>query len=71
MSSNTESIGVPANWRTKVAIKVPEAGPLAGGLCGKAPYAAAARGHIPTIRLGRRIVVSVAALRRLLGQDPT
>ncbi|MEQ6898463.1 hypothetical protein [Microbacterium sp. KR10-403] len=33
-----------------------------------ATYEAAARGDIPTIRIGRRIVVPVAKLRRMLGE---
>ncbi len=32
-------------------------------------YAAAGRGEIPTIKLGRRIVVPTAALRRMLQLD--
>jgi hypothetical protein len=32
-------------------------------------YKAAARGDIPTIRIGRRLVVPTAALRRLLQLD--
>lgn len=46
--------------------------PAAGravGLGRSATYDAAARGDIPTIRLGRRIVVPTASLRRLLGMD--
>jgi excisionase family DNA binding protein len=32
-------------------------------------YKAAASGEIPTIRVGRRILVPTAALRRMLGLD--
>lgn len=32
-------------------------------------YGAARRGEIPTLRIGRRIVVPVAPLRRMLGLD--
>lgn len=46
--------------------------PIAGkalNLGRSATYAAAARGEIPTIHLGRRIVVPTAALRRMLSLD--
>jgi len=46
--------------------------PTAGravGLRRSATYDAAERGQIPTIRLGRRIVVPTAALRRMLQLD--
>lgn len=40
------------------------------GISRSGAYAAAARGEIPTIRLGaRRVVVPTAALRRMLGLD--
>jgi hypothetical protein len=39
------------------------------GLGRTATYAAAERGDIPTIRIGRRIVVPTAGLRRLLMID--
>lgn len=49
-------------------VTVPEAGRLLG--LGKASaYAAAERGEIPTIRIGRRLLVPTAALRRLLQLD--
>lgn len=41
------------------------------GLGRQATYDACHRGDIPTIRFGRRIVVPTAALRRMLGLDPT
>ena len=34
-------------------------------------YAAAARGEIPTIRIGTRILVQTAVLRRMLGMGET
>ena len=46
--------------------------PTAGQACKlgrSATYDAAKRGDIPTIRLGRRIVVPTARLRALLGLD--
>lgn len=39
------------------------------GLGRSSTYAAAERGEIPTIRLGRRVVVPTAALRRMLQLD--
>lgn len=49
-------------------LTVPEAGAILG--LGKASsYDAAARGDIPTIRIGRRLVVPTAGLRRLLLLD--
>ncbi len=41
------------------------------GVSRRAAYRAAAAGHIPTIRLGRRILVPTAHLHRMLGLDPT
>lgn len=46
----------------------PEAG-QALGLSRSATYDAANRGDIPTIRIGRRILVPTAALRRMLQLD--
>lgn len=49
-------------------LTVPEAGLILG--LGKASaYEAASRGDIPTIRIGRRLVVPTAGLRRLLLLD--
>ncbi len=61
---------VPADWRDRVTIQIPQAGSLLGGLCRNSSYAAAKRGDIPTIQLGARRVVPVAKLRRLLGELP-
>ena len=47
-------------------ISVAEAGALFG-MSRSAAYRAAAAGHLPTIRLGRRLYVPTAPLRRLLG----
>ena len=46
-------------------LTVPEAG-RALGIGRSAAYEAAQRGDIPTIRIGRRVLVPVAALSRLL-----
>ena len=48
-------------------ISVPEAGKLYFGISRNASYAAAARGDIPTIKLGPKLMrVPVRALERLL-----
>jgi excisionase family DNA binding protein len=40
------------------------------GLSRSATYQAASNGEIPTIRIGRRILVPTAALRRMLQLEP-
>jgi len=50
---------------SRLAIDVPEAGALLG-LSRNGAYQAAAAGTLPTIRVGRRILVPRAALMRLL-----
>jgi hypothetical protein len=50
----TVSVGTAAHWY---------------GLGRSAAYEAAGRGEIPTIKIGRRLVVPVAAVRRQLGLD--
>ena len=52
----------------RLVLSVPEAGALLG-LGRSASYAAAGRGELPTISLGRRLVVPVIQLRRLLDGD--
>lgn len=47
-------------------LAVPEAGRIYFDLGRNASYAAAARGEIPTIRIGSRLRVPVAALERML-----
>lgn len=47
-------------------LSVPEAGRTYFGLCRAGSYSAAARGDLPTIRIGRRIRVPVIALERML-----
>ena len=49
-------------------ISVEEAGQLLG-LSRASSYQAAATGELPTIRIGRRLLVSKAAIRKLLGED--
>jgi excisionase family DNA binding protein len=51
-----------------LTMTVPEAG-AALGISRNSAYAAALRGEIPTIRIGKKLLVPVAAFDRLL--DPT
>jgi hypothetical protein len=48
---------------------VPEVGRVCFGLCRNASYAAASRGEIPTIKIGRLLKVPTTALRRQLGLE--
>jgi excisionase family DNA binding protein len=54
-------------WRDAAQLPVRDAGRVLG-LSPNTAYAAARRGEIPTIRIGRRLLVPVTALRRLLGE---
>lgn len=47
-------------------VSVPRGGAMLAGLERSASYAAAKRGELPTIRVGGRLVVPTAALRRML-----
>jgi hypothetical protein len=49
-------------------ISVPQAGKEYFGLAKNASYAAAAKGEIPTIKIGHRLRVPVIALERMLAQ---
>jgi excisionase family DNA binding protein len=54
-------------------LTVPEAGQKYFGLSRNAAYAAAARGELPTVRIGRLLRVPVKAVERMLdaaGQKP-
>jgi hypothetical protein len=51
---------------TSLTLSVPEAGKKYFGLCRNAAYDAAARGEIPTIKIGRLLRVPVRALERML-----
>ncbi|TYK50578.1 helix-turn-helix domain-containing protein [Actinomadura decatromicini] len=54
--------------RKRPTIPVPEAGELLG-LSRASAYEAANRGDIPTLRIGRRMVVPTARLLAMLGLD--
>jgi excisionase family DNA binding protein len=53
-------------WKQRDALSVEEAGKILG-LGRGSSYAAARTGEIPTIRIGKRLIVPRAALERLLG----
>ena len=50
----------------QLTISVPEAGKRYFGMCRAASYAAAERGEIPAIRIGRLLRVPVRALEAML-----
>lgn len=52
--------------REELTLSVPEAASRYFGLSKNAAYAAAARGEIPTIKIGRLLRVPVRALERML-----
>jgi helix-turn-helix protein len=53
---------------TPLTITIPEAGRKYFGLCRNASYAAARRGEIPTVKIGRLFRVPVRALEQMLDQ---
>ena len=69
MQTNTTSPRrTVADLRRLTYLTVPDAGAYIG-LGRAASYAAAQRGDLPTIRIGRRVVVPAPMLLRLLGVD--
>src|SRR5262249_53802677 len=54
--------------RDCLTISVPEAGKQYFGLSRNGSYEAATRGEIPTIRIGRKLRVPIAAMERMLDQ---
>lgn len=54
---------------TPATMTVEDAGRLLG-ISRRAAYRAAAAGHLPVIRLGRRILVPTARLHQMLGIQP-
>ena len=51
-----------------MSISVPEAGQIYFGLSRNGSYDAAARGEIPTIKIGRKFRVPVAAMEKKIGR---
>lgn len=51
-----------------LTLTVPEAGRRYFGLSSGASYAAAERGEIPTVRIGRLLRVPIAAMDRMLSE---
>lgn len=54
--------------RNRPTVSVPDGGACVG-LSRNASYEAAKRGDLPTIRIGRRVVVPTAPLLRMLGVE--
>ena len=61
----------PMPREAPLTITVPEAGSKYFGLSRNASYEAAARGEIPTIRVGRLLRVPIRAMERMLDEVPT
>ena len=55
------------DWRSRSTLTIEETAPIIR-LSRGSTYEAARSGEIPTIRIGRRLLVPVAGLRRLLGE---
>jgi excisionase family DNA binding protein len=52
----------------RLTLTVPEAGKILG-ICRNAAYEAASTGEIPTVRIGRRLLVPKKALEKILAGD--
>ncbi|MET8142675.1 helix-turn-helix domain-containing protein [Sphaerisporangium sp. NPDC005288] len=65
LKPNSTGVELP-NPKTEPTISVPRAGEILG-LSRDGAYDAAARGEIPTLRFGRRLVVPTAHLLAMLG----
>jgi hypothetical protein len=59
-----------SDWRSEATLTVEETGRVVLHISRASAYAAAKAGQIPTIRVGRRLLVPVAQLRRMLGELP-
>ncbi len=55
------------NWRCRATVTVPQAAEILS-LSRNTGYAMASDGTLPTLRFGRRVVVPVAGLRKMLGE---
>src|SRR5262249_4768127 len=62
----TDTTGAYMRKEAPITISVPEAGKRYFGWCRNAAYAAAARGDIPVIKIGRLLRVPVRALELML-----
>lgn len=56
------------DWRDRATLTVEQAASVLG-IGRSAGYLGASRGEIPTIRVGRRLLVPVGQLRALLGEN--
>jgi hypothetical protein len=56
------------DWRAKATVTVEEAAGILG-LGRASAYTAANKGDLPTIQIGRRLLVPVARLRQMLGEE--
>ncbi len=66
--NTTPCLGVPDPTERATLTVWPETAAILG-LSKASAYDAAKRGEIPTVRIGRRLLVPTAALRRLLALD--
>lgn len=57
------------DWRSRPTLAVEEAGRILG-IGRSSAYVLARNGDLPTLRLGRRLLVPTARLRALLGELP-
>jgi excisionase family DNA binding protein len=64
---NTVTLNSTQDWRSRATITVEEAGEILG-VSRASAYAAARSSDLETIRVGKRILVPVPKLRRLLGE---
>jgi excisionase family DNA binding protein len=55
------------DWRSRTTVTVDEAGAIVG-ISRASAYQAANSGDLPTVRIGRRLLVPVAQLKRMLGE---
>jgi hypothetical protein len=62
-AQDTQAAPTDPHW-----LPIPEAGERYYGLSRAASYAAAKRGDIPVIKVGRRLVVPVGRLKQLFGE---
>ena len=65
----TDSAAMVPNAAERPTTRVEDAA-RALGISRSAAYEGVRRGEIPSIRIGHRIVIPTAALRRMLGLDP-